>query len=255
MRTLAERALVFLGGGPRPPLEIAHQVLGLKRANRVVAERLVLALLGADPRFVFDADGSWGVRPEVPLGGLPLERLPYAVVDVETTGMRARGGDRVTEIAVVHVEEGQASVAFESLLDPGVPIPPRITALTGISDALVAGAPSFADVAERVLAALSGRVFVAHNARFDLAFVGAELERAADVVFRPHHLCTVRLARALVPELSRRNLDSVNHFFGITTDRRHRAAGDALATAEVLRRLLERAAERGIATWQEISAL
>ena len=255
MRTLAERALLYLHDGPRPPLDVAREVLGLSRANRVVAERIVLALLGADPRFTFDADGAWAVRPEPAIGGGAIAALPYAGVDVETTGMRARGGDRVTEVAVVHVDGAGGAVAFASLIDPGCPIPPRITALTGISDATVAGAPRFEDVADRVLAALTGRVFVAHNARFDLAFVRAELERAADVVFRPPLLCTVRLSRALVPELARRNLDSVINWFGITTDRRHRAAGDALATAEVLRRLLGRAEQRGIATWQELAAL
>jgi len=255
VRTLAERALAYLGEGPRPALEIAREVLGLQRANRVVAERLVLALLGADPRFAFDADGSWGVRPEPSLGRLAPADLPYAVVDVETTGMRARGGDRVTEVAVVHVDGGRATVAFDSLVNPGRPIPPLITRLTGIDDAAVADAPRFEEVADRVLAALTGRVFVAHNARFDLSFVRAELERACDVPFRPPVLCTVRLARALVPELPRRNLDTVIHWFGLTTDRRHRAAGDALVTAEVLRRLLARAEERGVATWQELAAL
>jgi len=255
MRTLAERALRFLGDGPRPPLEIAHEVLGLARANRVVSERLVLALLGADPRFAFDADGRWGVRPEPALGGVLPADLPFAVVDVETTGMRARGDDRVTEVAVVHVDGERITVAFESLVNPGRPIPAFITRLTGIDDAMVAGAPRFEEVADRVLASLTGRVFVAHNARFDLSFLRAELERACDVAFRPPLLCTVRLSRALVPELPRRNLDAVLNWFGITTDRRHRAAGDALATAEVLRRLLGRAGERGVATWQELEAL
>jgi DNA polymerase III epsilon subunit family exonuclease len=253
--TLAERALTYLSEGPRPPLDIAREVLGLARANRVVAERLVLALLGADPRFAFDEEGSWGVRPEPALGRLAPADLPYAVVDVETTGMRARGGDRVTEMAVVHVDGDRSTVAFESLVNPGRPIPPFITRLTGIGDETVADAPRFEEVADRVLAALSGRIFVAHNARFDLSFVRAELERAGDAPFRPPVLDTVRLARVLVPELTRRNLDTVIHWFGISTDRRHRAAGDALATAEVLRRLLDRAAERGVASWHELSAL
>jgi len=255
MGTLAERALEYLRGGPRPPLEIARDVLELPRANRVVAERLVLALLGSDPRFAFDVDGSWVLRPEPAMGGRPVELLPYAVVDVETTGMRARGPDRVTEIAVVHVDGAGTAVAFESLIDPGRPIPPRITALTGIDDAMVKGAPRFEDVADEVLAALAGRVFVAHNARFDLSFVRAELERARDVVWRPPLLCTVRLARRLVPELPRRNLDAVLQFYGIEIERRHRAAGDALATAEVLRRLLDRARERGIGSWADLSVL
>ena len=255
MPPLAARALLYLHDGPRPPLEITRDVLGLPRANRVVAERLVLALLGADPRFAFDADGGWRVRSEPSLGGVAVEALPYAVVDVETTGMRARGDDRITEVAIVHVDGGTRRVVFDSLVNPGRPIPPLITRITGIDDALVAGAPRFEEVADRVLAALNGRVFVAHNARFDLSFVRAELERASDVVFRPPLLCTVRLSRALVPELQRRNLDSVIHWFGITTDRRHRAAGDAVATAEVLGRLLARAMERGVGTWQELAAL
>ena len=255
MHTLAERALVYLSDGPRPPLDIAREVLGLARANRVVAERLALALLGADPRFAFDEQGRWAVRPEPPLGHLAPADLPYAVVDVETTGMRARGGDRVTEVAVVHVDGGRTTVAFESLVNPGIPIPSFITRLTGIGDDTVADAPYFEEVADRVQAALTGRVFVAHNARFDLAFVRAELERASDVPFRPPVLDTVHLARVLVPELPRRNLDTVLHWFGITTDRRHRAAGDALATAEVLRRLLVRAAERGVGSWRELAAL
>jgi DNA polymerase-3 subunit epsilon len=255
MRTLAERALLYLRDGPRPPLAIAHEVLGLPRANRAVAERLALALLGADPRFTFDGDGSWAVRAEPSLLGRAIGELSYAVVDVETTGLRARGDDRITEVAIVHVDGGTHRVAFDSLVDPGRPIPPFITRLTGIDDALVAGAPRFEDVADRVLAALTGRVFVAHNARFDLSFLRAELERAADVVFRPPLLCTVRLSRVLVPELRRRNLDSVIDWFGITTENRHRAAGDALATAEVLLRLLGRATERGVGTWQELSGL
>jgi DNA polymerase III subunit epsilon len=195
------------------------------------------------------------VRPEPSFGGVAVRELPYAVVDVETTGMSARGDDRITEIAIVHVDGGWRRVAFESLLNPGRPIPPFITRLTGIADALVADAPRFEEVADRVLAALQGRVFVAHNARFDLSFVRAELERASDVAFAPPLLCTVRLSRALVPELPRRNLDSVLQWFGITTDRRHRAAGDAIVTAEVLERLLDRAAARGVGTWQELSVL
>lgn len=255
MRTLSERALVYLREGPRQPLDITRDVLGLQRANGAVAERLVVALLGADPRFTFDVEGRWSVVPEPAWRGVPLRDVRFAVVDVETTGMRARHGDRITEIAVVHVDSERIEVAFESLVNPERPIPPRIVALTGIDDALVQAAPHFEVIADRVLAALAGRVFVAHNARFDWRFVEAEVERSRDAILRPPRLCTVRLTRALVPELERRNLDSVLHFFGIEPDRRHRAAGDAVATAQVLRRLLRRAETSGIATWQELEAL
>ncbi len=253
--TLAERTAEYLREGPRPPLEICHDVLGLPQASRTVAERLVLALLGADPRFAFDVEGRWSAVAEPGLGSLLLSELRCAVVDVETTGMSARHGDRMTEVAVVHVDGGRAEVAFESLLNPGVPIPARITMLTGIDDALVRDAPRFEEVADHVLAALSGRVFVAHNVRFDWAFVRAEVERACGVAPRVPRLCTVRLSRALVPELERRDLDTVRFFFGIETDRRHRAAGDALVTAAVLQRLLKRAEERGISTWHTLKLL
>ena len=253
--TLAERAAEYLREGPRPPLEICHDVLGLPQASRAVAERLVLAMLGADPRFAFDVDGRWAAVTEPALGSVPLSDLRFAVVDVETTGMSARHGDRMTEVAVVHVDGARVEVAFESLLNPGVPIPPRITMLTGIDDALVRDAPRFEDVADNVLAALSGRIFVAHNVRFDWAFVRAEVERACGVAPRLPRLCTVRLSRALVPELERRDLDTVRFFFGIETDRRHRASGDALVTAAVLQRLLGRAADRGIQTWHTLKLL
>jgi len=253
--TLAERAALYLSTGPRVADEIAHDVLGLARARGVVAERLVAALLGADPRFSLDVEGRWCAVPEPALGALPLADLGYAVVDVETTGMRARMGDRVTEIAVVHVDGDRVGVAFESLVNPEVPIPRYIAALTGIDDAMVRGAPRFDEVADQVLAALNGRVFVAHNARFDWAFVRAEVERAGGLAPRVQRLCTVRLTRALVPELGRRNLDSVMYFFGVEADRRHRAGGDALATAAVLRRLLARAEGQGITTWHARRAL
>ncbi|MDQ8144965.1 MAG: 3'-5' exonuclease [Gemmatimonadota bacterium] len=184
-----------------------------------------------------------------------LHTLPFAVVDVETTGGQPAGTDRVTELAVVTVEAGEATLAFHSLLDPGRPIPWHITRLTGIDDAMVRGQPTFADVAGEVAAVLADRVFVAHNARFDFGFLSAEFGRVA-----PHplagivagQLCTVRLARRLLRHLPRRNLDSVAHHYGVTIDDRHRASGDALATATVLQRMLDDLGRQGIDTWDEL---
>lgn len=257
MTTLAERTLVYLRDGPRPPFDIVRDVMGLGMANRTVAERLAAALLGADPRFSFDVDGRWTLVPEPMWHGVPLGDVRYAVVDVETTGMRPLRDDRITEIAVVHVDGSHRRVAFSSLINPGRPIPWRIQSLTNITDAMVATAPPFEAVAEAVLAALAGRVFVAHHARFDWAFVSAEIERARDFPIRMPKLCTVRLSRRLVPELPRRNLDAVTHYFGveIAPEMRHRAAGDADATAAVLLRLLGRAADRGIETLQELEVI
>jgi len=253
--TLSERALRYLREGPRPATDIVRDVLGLQRANAAVAERLATALLGADPRFAFDLEGRWSLVPEPAWHGVPIGDVRFAVVDVETTGMRARGDDRITEIAVVHVDGTQVRVAFESLVNPGRPIPWRIQQLTGIRDETVAEAPRFEDIADQVVAALAGRVFVAHNARFDWGFVSAELERAQDFVLRMPKLCTVRLTRRLVPELPRRSLDSVMFHFGLQTDRRHRAAGDAEVTAKALLRLIARARDGGVMTWEDLQAV
>src|SRR5690606_34998948 len=131
------------------------------------------------------------------------------VVDVETTGSRASLDDRITEIAVVVQQGHRREVVFESLVNPGRPIPPQVTAITGISDATVRGAPAFAEVADQVIAALSGRIFVAHNARFDWGFVGAELKRTRDVILDGPRLCTVRLSRRLVRGVTSCALDSM----------------------------------------------
>src|SRR2546422_8780004 len=102
-----------------------------------------------------------------------LEHSRFAVVDVETTGMRAQGGGRILEVAVAILEGGTIHLAFEALLDPGTPVPPWVVRLTGITDGMVAGCPRFADVVPDLGHALDASVFVAHNARFDWRFLEA----------------------------------------------------------------------------------
>ncbi len=185
-----------------------------------------------------------------------LEHSRFAVVDVETTGVRAQNGGRIVEVAVAILEGGTVHLAFEALLDPGTPIPPWVTRLTGITDGLVAGRPRFGDVVAGLGRALDAGVFVAHNARFDWRFLAAE-GAAAGVSLPPggRPLCTVRLTRRLVPELRHRGLDHVAAFFGVDNPARHRAFGDALATAYVLRALLARARERGVETLEQLVEL
>jgi DNA polymerase III epsilon subunit family exonuclease len=253
--TLSERALAYLREGPRPALDIVRDVLQLQRANQAVADRLATALLGADPRFTFDLEGRWSLVPEPAWHGVPLGDVRFAVVDTETTGMRSRGEDRITEIAIVHVDGPRIEVAFDSVINPGRPIPYFVQRLTGITDEEAQAAPRFEDVADQVVAALAGRVFVAHNALFDWRFVSAEVERAQDFLLRMPKLCTVRLTRRLVPELTRRSLDSVMYYFGLETDRRHRAGGDAIVTAKALLRLMARAKDQGVRTWEDLHLL
>lgn len=184
-----------------------------------------------------------------------LVALSYAVVDVETTGGSPMMGHRVTEIAAVIVRNGCIVDTYETLVDPERPIPPFITRLTHITPAMVRGKPPFREVAGQIAELLRGRVFVAHNAAFDRRFVWTEAARAG--VHLPAHrvLCTVRLARRLTPHLRRRSLDSLAHHFGVTIAQRHRAMGDAMATAHCLIRLLDDAGTRGLDTWDDIDRL
>jgi DNA polymerase III subunit epsilon len=145
-------------------------------------------------------------------------------VDLETTGSNATM-DRITEIGIVEVS-AEGSSEWSSLVNPHARIPPFIERLTGISNAMVAGAPAFEDLAATVLQRLQGRLFVAHNARFDYGFLKNEFKRIG-IDFRASVLCTVRLSRKLYPEFSRHNLDSLIERHRLQVDDRHRALGDA----------------------------
>lgn len=187
-----------------------------------------------------------------------LAEVPFVVVDVETTGISAMMGDRVTEVAAVLVSRGQIVDAFHSLVNPQRSIPAYVTRLTGISDAMVRDAPRFEQIAGELAVQLAGRVFVAHNASFDWTFLSAEYGRVAAApldAISNGRLCTVRLARRFLAHLPRRNLDAVAWHYGVTIDGRHRAAGDARATAQVLLGLLADAERRGIHTWEALDAL
>ncbi len=185
---------------------------------------------------------------------LRLDRMRFAVVDVETTGGSARFGDRITEVAIVPVDGGIVGQPYETLINPGRPIPRMISALTGITSSMVQGAPRFEHVASDVLKHLEGRIFVAHNATFDWRFVNDEVTRALGRCLTGDRLCTVRLTRMLLPSLRRRNLDSISYYFGVENTARHRAGGDAVATAQVLTHLLHRAQEEGIERWPDLIA-
>jgi DNA polymerase III epsilon subunit family exonuclease len=252
--TLIDRVLETLEEGPHAATILCHRILGLPGAPAAVCERIAIALLGADPRVRQLADGRWSLVPEAQ-GSPLLEECAFAVVDVETTGMRAGASDRITEIAVVVVHGTRREVVFDSLINPGRPIPPAICAITRITNEMVREAPSFAEVADLVLAALAGRVFVAHNARFDWGFVSAEIRRARDIALDGPQLCTVRLARRLVKGVRSCGLDNLTQHFGFANPARHRAAGDALVTADLLQHLLRLAREEGAATLQDLAAI
>ena len=252
--TLLERVLLQLHGGPRAPAALCRDILGLFNAPAAICDRLAFALLGADPRVRLLEDGRWSLVPEAQ-GSPLLDDCAFAVVDVETTGARAGFGDRITEIAVAVVHGSRREIVFESLVNPERPIPRAVCAITNITDEMVRHAPRFAELAERILAVLSGKIFVAHNARFDWNFVSAELRRSRDLTLGGTRLCTVRLARRLVKGVRSCGLDNLCRFFGFRNNARHRAAGDALVTAELLARLLMLAREEGARTLHDLATI
>jgi DNA polymerase-3 subunit epsilon len=185
-----------------------------------------------------------------------LSSLEYVVVDVETTGGSAGYGDRITEFAAVRLDgRGRRVDEFCTLLNPDRPIPPFISRLTRITSRMVERAPRFHDIADDVNRILNGAIFVAHNASFDWRFVSSEMTWAVGNPLRGRVLCTVRLARKVVPEVRSRSLDSLQYFFGVENEARHRAFGDARATARIFRRMLERLDEREVTRWGELETL
>ncbi|TMG82781.1 MAG: ethanolamine utilization protein [Betaproteobacteria bacterium] len=148
-----------------------------------------------------------------------------AFVDLETTGMAA-GADRVTEVGIVRIDEGAQVSEWSSLVNPECSIPAAIQALTGISNAMVAAAPTFRQIADDVAAQVQGAVFVAHNARFDYGFLKHEFARLGRS-FTAKVLCTVKLSRRLYPETGPHNLDALIARHSLAAADRHRALGDA----------------------------
>lgn len=149
----------------------------------------------------------------------------FAIVDIETTGASARFG-RIIEIGILRVEKGEVVNTFQSLVNPGVELPPFITQLTGIKEKDLIKAPSFDEIKDEVLELLRDAVFVAHNVAFDYGFLKTEFKRS-DYVFNSERMCTVKLSRSLYPEYKRHNLTELIQRFDFECKSRHRAFDDA----------------------------
>jgi DNA polymerase-3 subunit epsilon len=173
-----------------------------------------------------------------------LAQVPFVVLDLETTGGSALF-DRVLEVAAIRVQNGVVQDRFERLVDPGMPIPPFVSRMTGINAALVHGMPSFDRLLPDLRSILDGAVVVAHNASFDCNFLNNAFKRV-DVPWDVERLCTLRLARRLLPGLHSYRLDSLCAVLGFTFVQRHRAGPDAEATLQVLQHLLQQAIRNGV---------
>ena len=160
----------------------------------------------------------------------------YAIIDVETTGTGASYG-KITEIAIVLHNGVAVTETFTTLINPECNIPYNITRLTGITNDMVADAPRFYEVAKKIIELTAGKIFVAHNALFDYSFVKEEFKRLG-YDFKRKTICTVKLGRKLLPGHRSYSLGNICADLGIVITDRHRAIGDALATAKLFDILL-----------------
>lgn len=167
--------------------------------------------------------------------------MHYVVVDLETTGFSPERGDAIVEIGAVRVRDNQITDTFQTLVDPERTIPYGVQRVHGISDAMVKGAPTIAEALPAFMAFAQDACLVSHNARFDRSFLDHFHRQVLEGPLPLPHLDTVRISRRLLTHLPNHKLDTLIRSFNIKIDDRHRALGDAQATAEILIQLLPQA--------------
>lgn len=168
---------------------------------------------------------------------MSLLNSPLVILDLETTGLDSKA-QRVTEIALLRIEEGSVVATWQSLINPTIRIPQDNFEFTGISDAMVASAPIFPEVIESLNGYLNDAVVVAHNASFDRSFLVEEFRRAGRI-FDKQMLCTVALSRLLFPLEKRHNLDSIIYRHNLQVESRHRAMGDVQLVWQWLQKMMQ----------------
>lgn len=231
--------LLVDSGGRAPASTIVDAVFKLSHIDDDLAGLLVADLVKNDRRFKFIENNTIELQEDDWESRL-LSELDFVVVDVEATGAKTPP-NRLIELGAYRIRGGRIVDKFMSLVNPEIAIPRFVMALTGISNEMVKSAPVFAEVAPRWLDFVSDSVLVAHNAPFDTSFLNHEISR----VYPGHrmlnpHLCTVRLSRKVLPDLSNHRLDTIASHFSIPIISRHRAGSDALATAEIFLLLLSK---------------
>ena len=229
--------LLTCSGGRAAASEIVDAVFKLSHIDDELAGLLVADLIRNDRRFKIVENNTVELLADDSQSRL-LRDLDFVVVDVEATGAKMPP-NRLIELGAYRIRGGRIVDKFVSLVNPEIPIPRFVASLTGISNEMVRRAPMFAELAPQWLDFVSDSVLVAHNAPFDTSFLNHEISR----VYPGHrmvnpHLCTVKLSRRALPDLSNHRLDTIAQHFSIPITSRHRAFSDALATAEIFLLLL-----------------
>jgi DNA polymerase-3 subunit epsilon len=240
--------------GPVSAEEAARALFALARAPAGLARSLLEDVVGGDARLAWRGRSVGLAAP--PGRDLPLEAARFVVVDLETTGLRPARSS-IVEIGAVRVEALLPAGAFQTFVDPGVPLPAVVAGITGLADRDLRGAPRPGVAVSRFLAFAGDRaVIVAHNARFDLAFLDREVEILTGRRLALPVVDTVGLSRRLLAgRVARVGLASLAHFFGTSVRPCHRALPDAQATAEILVALVGLAQERGARTVADLVEL
>ena len=233
-------------GGRVELLQITQSIFQLNNATPELATALIRDLIQNDPRF--SIEGSQLKIHQTDIENQPLNEINFVVVDIEAIGGRGIPS-RMIEIGACSVCAGEVTVEYETLVNPELPLPPFISNLTGITSDMLSIAPAFAEVVESWLNFAGDSVLVAHNSIFDITLLNYEIGRVfPGCRMRNAELCTVELARRLLPSQDSHNLDALAEHFGFEISHRHRAAGDARATAQVLLRLLDELEIHGVRT-------
>jgi len=237
--------LLRLSGGRAQATQIVDEVFKVSHIDEHLAGLLVGDLVRDDRRFKF-IDGNTVELQAYDCESSLLKELDFVVVDIEATGAKMPP-NRIIELGAYRVRNGRIVDNFVTLVNPEIPIPRFVIALTGITNEMVKEAPLFADVVPRWLEFVRDAVLIAHNAPFDTNFLNHEISR----VYPGHrmlnpHLCTVTLSRRAIPGLTNYRLETVAEHFSVPIMARHRAGSDAEATAKVFIGILERLEEHGV---------
>lgn len=240
-------------GGRASAVSVVDFVMKIRKPQPLLATLLVADLIERDPRLKLNGD-----TVELTENGYDERQLTtteFVVFDLETTGAKAPPC-RITEIGAYRVRNGEVAEKFQTLVNPEMSIPPFITQLTGIDDAMVAGAPLFADIAHDFLEFIGDSILVAHNSGFDMRFLNHEISR----VFPEYRmanpcLCTVQLSRKLLPNIVNHKLKTVAEHYSIDLVNHHRAAADAYATAHIFVNLLSKLHDGGVKDLKSVRKL